>query len=138
MRVGQAEGSTAMIRVFLFLPVSLSAANGNDSPAKFEPPPTQPMTMSAASSAFSICFLASRPMIVWCISTWLSTLPSEYFVSSRVAASSTASLMAMPSEPGEFGSSSRTFLPDCVSGLGLATTCAPHVSIMIRRYGFCW
>src|SRR5213593_1979373 len=72
------------------------------------------------------------------MSTWLSTLPSEYFVSSRVAASSTASLMAMPSEPGELGSCSRTFLPDCVSGLGLGTTCAPHVSIMIRRYGFCW
>ena len=77
-------------------------------------------------------------MIVWCISTWLSTLPSEYFVSSRVAASSTASLIAMPRLPGESGSCSSTFLPAWVSGLGLATTCAPHVSIMIRRYGFCW
>src|SRR2546425_6612651 len=54
------------------------------------------------------------------MSTWLSTLPSEYLVSSRVAASSTASLIAMPSEPGELGSCSRTFLPDWVSGLGLA------------------
>jgi hypothetical protein len=46
--------------------------------------------------------------------------------------------MAMPSEPGELGSCSRIFLPACVSVLGLATTCAPQVSIMIRRYGFCW
>src|SRR5437867_2542074 len=106
-----------MMRIFLFLPVSLSAAKGKDRPAKLEPPPAQPITMSAASSAFSSCFLASSPITVWCINTWLSTLPSEYFVSSRVAASSTASLMAMPSEPGELGSCSRTFLPDCVSGL---------------------
>ena len=127
-----------MIRTFLFLPVSLSAANGNERPAKFEPPPAHPMTMSAASSAFSSCFFASCPMIVWCMRTWFSTLPSEYFVSSRVAASSTASLIAMPSEPGEFGSCSSTFLPDWVSVLGLATTCAPQVSIMMRRYGFCW
>src|SRR2546428_9026512 len=56
--------------------------------------------------------------------TWLSTLPSEYFVSSRAAASSTASLIAIPRLPGEFGSCSSTFLPDCVSELGLATTCA--------------
>src|SRR5206468_10167767 len=69
---------------------------------------------------------------------WLSTLPSEYFVSSRVAASSTASLIAIPRLPGEFGSASRTFLPDCVSALGLATTCAPYVSISTRRYGPCW
>src|SRR5438046_10086967 len=70
--------------------------------------------------------------------TWLSTLPSEYFVSSRVAASSTASLIAIPRLPGEFGSASRTFLPDCVSALGLAPTFAPYVSISTRRYGFCW
>src|SRR2546422_2108872 len=68
--------------------------------------------------------------------TWLSTLPSEYFVSSRAAASSTASLIAIPRLPGEFGSCSSTFLPDCVSELGLATTCAPYVSISTRRYGF--
>ena len=127
-----------MMRVFVRLPVSLSAANGKESPAKLEPPPAQPMTMSASSSAFSSCFFASWPMMVWCISTWLSTLPSEYLVSSRVAASSTASLIAMPSEPGEFGSCPRIFLPAWVSGLGLATTWAPQVSIMIRRYGFCW
>ena len=71
--------------------------------------------MSASSSAFSSCFFASSPMIVWCISTWLSTLPSEYFVSSRVAASSTASLMAMPSEPGEFG----ILLEHLLAGLGV-------------------
>jgi hypothetical protein len=89
--------------------------------------------MSASSSAFSSCFFVSSPMTVWCMSTWFSTLPSEYLVSSRVAASSTASLIAMPRLPGELGSCSRIFLPACVSGLGLGTTCAPHVSIMIRR-----
>jgi hypothetical protein len=59
-------------------------------------------------------------------------------VSSRIAASSTASLIAMPRLPGESGSCSRTFLPACVSGLGLGTTWAPKVSIRMRRYGFCW
>ena len=54
-------------------------------------------------------------MTVWCIRTWFSTLPSEYFVSSRVAASSTASLMAMPRLPGEFGS----LLEDFLAGLGV-------------------
>ena len=121
------------MRSFFFLPESLSAAKGKLSPAKFEPPPAQAMTMSASSSAFSSCFFASRPMTVWCMSTWLSTLPSEYLVSSRMAASSTASLMAMPRLPGESGSCSSTFFPACVSGLGLATTWAPHVSIMMRR-----
>ena len=47
-------------------------------------------------------------MTVWWSRTWLSTEPSEYFVSSRVAASSTASLIAMPSEPGRSGVSART------------------------------
>ena len=42
---------------------------------------------------------ASWPTTVWCSRTWLSTLPSAYLVSSRVAASSTASLIAMPRLP---------------------------------------
>ena len=46
------------------------------------------------------CSSASSPMIVWCISTWLSTLPSEYRAVGSAAATSTASLIAMPSEPG--------------------------------------
>jgi hypothetical protein len=41
----------------------------------------------------------------------LSTEPSAYFVSSRVAASSTASLIAMPSDPGESGVSDSTARP---------------------------
>jgi len=46
-------------------------------PAKFEPPPTQPMTSSGNSPASSICASASRPITLWCSSTWLSTLPNE-------------------------------------------------------------
>ena len=85
--------------------------NGNVSPAKFEPPPVQPMTTSGDSPAIPICSIASWPMTVWCSRTWLSTEPSEYFVSSRVAASSTASLIAIPSEPGLSGVSARTARP---------------------------
>ena len=66
---------------------------------------------SGSSPAISICSSASSPMTVWCRSTWLSTEPSEYFVSSRVAASSTASEIAMPSEPGESGVAARTARP---------------------------
>ena len=46
-------------------------------------------------------------------------------MSSRVAASPTASLMAEPREPGDSGSAT-----------GEGTTWPPHVSIIIRRYGF--
>src|SRR2546426_10918385 len=67
--------------------------------------------------------------------TWLSTLPSAYFVSSRVAASSTASLIAIPRLPGEFGSCWSFLLPACVSGLGVGLSCAPYVSISTTRYG---
>jgi hypothetical protein len=133
VRLGQALGSMATTRSFFFLPLSLSAMKGKEKPAKLDPPPMQPTSTSASSSARSSCFLVSSPITVWCMRTWLRTLPSEYLVSSRLAASSTASLMAMPRLPGESGSASRTFLPDSVSGLGLATTCAPHVSIRMRR-----
>ena len=68
----------------------------------------------------------------------MSTLPSEYAVSSRCAASSTASEMAMPRLPGESGSAARIARPELVSSDGLATTLAPQVSIIERRYGFCW
>ena len=111
--------------------------NGKVRPAKFEPPPAQPMIMSGCSPAIAICSWASRPMTVWCSSTWLSTEPREYLVSSRVAASSTASLMAMPSEPGESGDSAEHRRGRSWSSrLGLATTCAPYVSMRMRRYGF--
>jgi hypothetical protein len=69
--------------------------------------------------------------------TWLSTEPSEYLVSSCVAASSTASEIAMPSEPFERGSFSRIDLPACVRFVGDAKTSAPQVCIIERRYGFC-
>jgi hypothetical protein len=58
-------------------------------------------------------------------------------VSSRCAASSTASEMAMPRLPGEAGSASRNARPEFVSSDGLATIVAPQVSIIERRYGFC-
>ena len=41
--------------------------------------------------------------MVWCSSTWLSTEPNAYLVSSRCTASSTASEMAMPRLPGWLG-----------------------------------
>ena len=90
---------------------SFRPRNGNVSPAKFEPPPVQPMTTSGSSPAIAICSIASWPITVWWSRTWPSTEPSEYFVSSRVAASSTASLIAIPSEPGLSGVSARTFRP---------------------------
>jgi hypothetical protein len=57
-------------------------------------------------------------------------------VSSRPAASSTASEIAMPRLPGESGSRWSMARPELVSGDGLGTTLAPHVSIITRRYGF--
>ncbi len=57
-------------------------------------------------------------------------------MSSCVAASSTASEMAMPRLPGESGCCSSIARPAFVSCDGLGTTDAPHVSIIIRRYGF--
>ena len=75
-------------------------------------------------------------MIVWCSSTWLSTEPSAYLVSSACAATSTASEIAMPSEPGWSGSSSSWARPAAVSGDGERCTVPPNVSIIRRRYGF--
>ncbi len=111
--------------------------NGNESPAKFEPPPTQPITTSGNAPASSICLSASSPITVWCMSTWFSTEPSEYAVSSRPAASSTASEIAMPRLPVESGCSARTLRPAAVSSDGLGTTVAPHTCIIERRNGFC-
>ena len=93
--------------------------------------------MSGVSPANSICWRASRPITVWCSSTWLRTLPRAYLVSSRLAASSTASEMAIPSDPGESGSPARIARPAAVSSEGEATTRAPQVSIIVRRPGFC-
>ena len=52
------------------------------------------------------------------------------------AATSTASLMAIPSEPGLSGSASTTARPAAVRVLGERWTCPPKASIMRRRYGF--
>jgi hypothetical protein len=54
-------------------------------------------------------------------------------VSAFVAATSTASLMAMPSEPVESGVSPRIRFPTWVVSLGDAWTVAPNVSIITRR-----
>ncbi len=85
------------------------------------------------------CFFASRPMTVWCSMTWFSTLPSVYFVSSRVTAASTASLMAMPRLPGRLRIGGQN-LP---AGVGLVRRAGDHVGApecasCKRRYGFWW
>ena len=54
-----------------------------------------------------------------------------------MAATSTASLIAMPSDPVESGWASRIALPAWVVGDGDGITSAPKVSMKIRRYGFC-
>ena len=51
------------------------------------------------------------------------------------AATSTASLIASPSEPGESGSLASIARPASVRSEGLGCTVPPNVSIMILRYG---
>ena len=106
-------------------------------PEKLLPPPWQAMTTSGYSPASFICSCASSPITVWCMQTWLSTEPSEYFVSSCVAASSTASEMAMPSDPFERESFARMLRPATVLSVGDENTFAPQACIIERRYGFC-
>ena len=51
--------------ILIFAPLILSETKGNESPAKLEPPPAQPMTISTFFSPASLsCFFASWPMIV--------------------------------------------------------------------------
>ncbi len=70
--VGQLDGSTATSRT------SVSSMNGSDRPPRLEPPPHGAITTSGrVSPAMASCSRASRPMIVWCSSTWLRTEPSE-------------------------------------------------------------
>ena len=57
-------------------------------------------------------------------------------MSSCVAASSTASLIAMPRDPVESGCSPRIARPEFVVSDGDASTSAPNVSMKTRRYGF--
>src|SRR5439155_20977063 len=90
------------------------------------------------SPASFICSFASSPITVWCNRTWFSTEPREYFTAPfEVAATSTASLIAMPSDPVESGCASMIALPACVGGDGDGITSAPNVSMKVRRYGFC-
>ena len=88
------------------------------------------------SPAISNCATASCPITVWCRSTWLSTEPSAYRVSADPAAASTASEIAMPSDPGESGSSASTDSPAWVARDGDGCTVAPQVCIIVRRCGF--
>ena len=85
------------------------------------------------------CSIASWPMTVWCISTCESTEPSAYLASplGEVTHASMASEMAMPSEPGEAGSSSSTLAPNAVLGEGDGWMDAPQLSMKALRYGFC-
>ena len=57
-------------------------------------------------------------------------------MSSRCAACSTASEIAMPRLPVESGCSARIARPEAVSSDGLGTQRAPNASISARRYGF--
>ena len=85
----------------------------------------------------SICFRDSSPITVWCSSTGSNTDPMLYFFAPpEVAAASTASEMAIPSEPGLLASCASSARPYCVRSVGLAYTCAPKVSINTLRYGF--
>ena len=124
VRLGQAEGSTATMRGAV-PPRNPCPMNGKARPAKLLPPPVQASTTSGQASAICICSIASRPMMVWCSSTWFSTEPRAYLVSSRCAAISTASLMAIPKLPGWSGCSASTRRPYSVSALGEATQRAP-------------
>src|SRR4028118_1788480 len=123
-----------MMRVSL-LPLRFSRIKGKAMPPKFEPPPTQPTTTSGYSPASSICSRASWPITVWWSRTWLSTLPREYLASSFLAASSTASEMAMPKEPGESGCSARMSRPAWGRAGGRARAPAPSGSVEARRRG---
>src|SRR5919108_4968321 len=76
--VGHAAGSHASTSISR--PAIFSRRNGNARPAKFEPPPTQPMTTSGNSPVSSIWALASSPITVWCRRTWFRTEPSEYLI----------------------------------------------------------
>ena len=55
----------------------LLAEEREGEPREVRAAPTQPATRSGKTPAISICASASCPITVWCMSTWLSTLPSE-------------------------------------------------------------
>ena len=72
-------------------------------------------------------------MMLWCRATWLSTEPSVYLQLGVVVASSTASEMAVPSEPGWRGSRVMMSLPARVDIEGEPVTAAPKVRMMLER-----
>ena len=56
--------ATAIMRAFLALPCRALPMKGKAMPAKFDPPPAQPITMSGQASAAASCSIASCPMTV--------------------------------------------------------------------------
>ena len=107
--------------------------NGKAIPPKLLPPPKHAITVSGYSPAISICFSASSPMMVWCRATWLSTEPRVYLQCGVVVASSIASLIAVPSEPGCIGSRVIMSFPARVDIDGEPVTAAPNVRMMLER-----
>ena len=60
-----------------YIAVTVSVTVGAPSAPALTAPANGAITTSGSSPAFSICTIASCPTTVWCVSTWLSTLPSE-------------------------------------------------------------
>ena len=52
-RVSEGQELGSMGIILIFAPLILSVTNGNESPAKLEPPPAQPMTISTFFSPAS-------------------------------------------------------------------------------------
>ena len=98
--------------------------NGNDEPGEVRAAAGAADEDVRVVLGSSICICASSPITVWCMRTWLSTEPSAYFVSSRGAAASTASEIAMPRLPVESGCSARIARPAFVSSDGLGDDAA--------------
>ena len=137
VRVGQAAGSTAMIRVPRPLR-RFSRMNGNAMPPKFEPPPAQPMTMSGYSPAMSICLSASSPMTVWCRRTCGRNDPRLYFF---VPSGRDGRFDAFGDRDAERTGMVGVLREDLGAGLGVRATgwrrpSAPKASITKRRNGF--
>ena len=110
---------------------------GAISPPKLEPPPAQPITISGYSSNLSIAAFASSPIIDWWSNTWFKTEPKTYLYPFVLTATSTASDIAVPKEPGSSGFCSNIFLPALVVLLGEGVTSAPNTFIIFFLSGFC-
>ena len=106
---------------------------GKAMPPKLLPPPKQAITLSGYSPAIAICFSASKPMMVWCRATWFRTEPRVYLQRGVVRASSMASEMAVPREPGCMGSRVTMSLPARVDMEGDPSTIAPKARMISDR-----